>query len=287
MRRWPRRTFRLCWLLYRNWYRFKLFWIFGDGLWESLHCDPAWPDAGRSINAENARHRRIYAGNITRALGGDAALMRKVIPDYPPFAKRMLIDNRWCEMLQRPNVDLLASGVSRITGRGVVDDGGREHLADAIIYATGFHAQRFLWPMEVRGRGGLRLSEVWGDDARAYLGVAAPDFPNLFFFYGPNTNLAHGGSVIFHIECQARYITQCLMRMLEAGRGEIEVRRAAHDAYNERVDAAHARMIWTHPDVKSWYKNERGRVVSVSPWRLVDYWRMTRSPEMGAFRLGK
>jgi 4-hydroxyacetophenone monooxygenase len=36
-------------------------------------------------------------------------------------------------------------------------------------------------------------------------------------------------------------------------------------------------MIWTYPGVRTWYRNGRGRVVSNSPWRLVDYWRMTAS----------
>jgi 4-hydroxyacetophenone monooxygenase len=27
--------------------------------------------------------------------------------------------------------------------------------------------------------------------------------------------------------------------------------------------------------VQSWYKNKQGRVFAISPWRLVEYWRMT------------
>jgi 4-hydroxyacetophenone monooxygenase len=35
----------------------------------------------------------------------------------------------------------------------------------------------------------------------------------------------------------------------------------------------------------NWYKNRSGRVVTISPWRLVDYWWMTRRPGLGAFVL--
>ena len=34
-------------------------------------------------------------------------------------------------------------------------------------------------------------------------------------------------------------------------------------------------MVWTHPNVSNWYKNERGRVVALAPFRIVDFWKMT------------
>ena len=37
-------------------------------------------------------------------------------------------------------------------------------------------------------------------------------------------------------------------------------------------------MVWTHHKVKSWYRNSTGRVITNSPWRLVDYWKMTKEP---------
>ena len=273
------------WLLrhvpyYRNWYRFKLFWVFGDGIWQSIHVDSKWPHKDRSLNADNEKHRKIYVRSMARALGNRKDLMDKVIPSYPPFAKRMLIDNHWCAMLQRDNVELVTQAIDSIKPHGVVDADGRFHKADVIIYATGFHAHRFLWPMEIVGLSGKTLAETWQDDARAYLGMSAPDFPNLFFLYGPNTNLGHGGSIIFHLECQARYISQCLLAMQAKGVGQLEVRRTIHDAYNARVDGEHARMVWSHDGVNNWYKNSRGRVVSNSPWRLVDYWEMTQTPNM-------
>ena len=40
------------------------------------------------------------------------------------------------------------------------------------VYATGFRANEYLWPMEVRGRGGVRVEELWAKDGpRAYLGA--------------------------------------------------------------------------------------------------------------------
>jgi 4-hydroxyacetophenone monooxygenase len=280
------------WLLkhvpfYQNWYRFRLFWSYGDGVWESLHYDPNWPDKAHSLNAENARHRQIYIQNLSDALDGNEELLKKVVPEFPPFAKRMLIDNHWCEMLKKDNVDLVTEGVGTITKDGITDTNGDFHDADVVIYATGFKAGEFLGSMNITGRRGVNIHQKWGTDARAYMGMMAPEFPNFFMFYGPNTNLAHGGSLIFHIECQSRYITKCLMRMIENGDKEIEVKQDVHDQYNERVDAEHNNMVWTHPGVNSWYKNDKGRIVVNSPWRLVDYWTMTHETDLSDYHVSR
>ncbi|MBL4667287.1 MAG: NAD(P)/FAD-dependent oxidoreductase [Sneathiella sp.] len=278
------------WLLkhlpfYKNWYRFRLFWSYGDGIWDSLHFDENWPDKEQSLNAENAHHRRVYIRNLTDALDGDEDLLKKVVPSYPPFAKRMLIDNKWCDMLKRPNVELATAAVEEITENGVRDSNGAFHEADVIIYATGFDAGNLLGSMNIPGRKGANIHKIWGEDPRAFLGMTAPQFPNFFMFYGPNTNLGHGGSLIFHIECQSRYITKCIMKMVEAGYDELEIRSDIHDAYNEKVDAEHNSMIWTHPGVSNWYRNSKGRVVANSPWRLVDYWTMTSEVNLDNYKL--
>ena len=93
------------------------------------------------------------------------------------------------------------------------------------------------------------------------LGLTVPGFPNLFITYGPNTNLGHGGSVIFNTECQVNYITRLLVRMIEEGIESVECRKDVYDEYNRRVDAAHRRMIWSHKGMDTWYRNAQGRVV--------------------------
>lgn len=103
-----------------------------------------------------------------------------------------------------------------------------------------------------------------------------PGFPNPFLTYGPNTNLAHGGSIIFHAECQVRYIAEALREMIENGHTTLEVRPEVHDQYNVRLDEACRNMVWVHPGVTSWYKNRHNRVTVTSPWTLLEYWKLTR-----------
>jgi 4-hydroxyacetophenone monooxygenase len=282
------------WLLehvpfYAPWYRVTLFWRFGDGLHRQLQIDPDWPHPERAVNRANDRHRRDLVEYIDTQLGpdADASLRAKVVPDYPPFGKRMLIDNGWYRLLTEPHVHLVTDDIARIDADGVVTVDGVHHDADVIVLATGFEAADALGHLEIRGRGGDRLADRWGsDDPRAYLGIAVPGFPNLFLLYGPNTNLGHGGSIIFQAECQSAYIVGLLQQMRAVGASSVDVRRDVHDDYNERVDEAHRHMIWTHPGMETWYRNRAGRVVTNSPWRLVDYWTMCHSPSLDDYEPG-
>src|SRR5690606_18814852 len=94
---------------------------------------------------------------------------------------------------------------------------------------------------------------------------------------------AHGGSIIFHAECQVHYITACLAKLMECGADAMDCTQAAHDAYNEKADETLAEMVWSFEGVTNWYKNSSGRVTTNSPWSLVDYWHMTRRPDASAY----
>jgi 4-hydroxyacetophenone monooxygenase len=271
---------------YSNWLRFQQFWASSDGFHASLHKDPAWTQPAVSLNATNHRMREMIVDYVRGELGGDEALLAKCIPSYPPYGKRMLRDNHWYRMLRRDNVSLETDPIARVEPGAIVMRDGTRHEADVIIFATGFQASKMLWPMTIRGRDGRTLREQWGDDdPRAYLGMTAPGYPNLFMLYGPNTNLAHGGSIIFHTECQVRYIMQALRTLIEDGLSSLEVRPEVCERYNQRLDEKAADMVWTHPGVTSWYKNARNRLTVTSPWRLLDYWAMTREFDPAEFML--
>ncbi|WP_288586230.1 NAD(P)/FAD-dependent oxidoreductase [uncultured Methylobacterium sp.] len=269
---------------YAAWYRFQLFWGFADGLFQALRIDPAWQGAPNSISALNERYRTRMLRYIERELEGRPDLLAKAVPDYPPFGKRVLADPGWFSMLRRDNVSLETAGIARVEPEGIRLADGRLIAVDAIVFATGFQAGRMLWPMDIRGRFGRSIREAWGDDdPRAYLGITVPGFPNMFVMYGPNTNLGHGGSAMFLAECQVRYTLSCLTAMIAQGWSEIECRPDVHDAYNRKVDDELSTLVWTHPSVNSWYKNAKGRITTNQPWRLVDYWRMTKNVDFSDY----
>lgn len=265
---------------YARWHRFQLFWAFGDSIYPALQVDPNWPERKRSINRVNDRHRQFMERHIEKELGDRPDLLPKVTPNYPPYGKRILIDNDWYKMLRRDNVDLITEDISHIDRTGIVTNDGRHWAADAIVYATGFHAEKMLWPMEIVGRESIDLRQLWGgDNARAYLGTVVPGFPNLFLLEGPNTGLAHGGNQIFMTECQVRYVMLAIQKMIQGGHEMMEVKKNVFEEYNEKVDDLHQSMVWTHQGMTNWFRNKRGRVFAISPWRLVEFWRMTASFE--------
>jgi 4-hydroxyacetophenone monooxygenase len=261
---------------YLRWYRFQLFWGFADGLHTALQVDPEWPHPQRSLNALNEKHRRFMERHMRSELGERADLLQKVIPDYPPYGKRILIDNYWFRMLKRRNVDLVTDPIEAIVPEGVRTRDGTLWPADALVFATGFKVSKMLHPIEITGRDGRELHDVWGaDDARAYLGLTVPGFPNFFMLTGPNTGLAHGGNQIFMTECGVRHMMLGLRELLEGGHRSIECRPEIYQNYNRDVDALHARMVWSHKGMTNWYRNSHGRVFAITPWRLVEYWKMT------------
>jgi 4-hydroxyacetophenone monooxygenase len=77
----------------------------------------------------------------------------------------------------------------------------------------------------------------------------------------------------------------CMKALIERDKRALECREEVHDAFNQRLDARLAQMVWSHPDMSSWYKNSRGHVTTTSPWRLVDYWGWTREPDLGDYHL--
>jgi 4-hydroxyacetophenone monooxygenase len=71
--------------------------------------------------------------------------------------------------------------------------------------------------------------------------------------------------------------------LLEHGFSTMECREGVHDEYNARVDAEHEHLVWRHPRVHSYSNNEAGRVTTNMPWKLHEYWRMTREPALADF----
>jgi 4-hydroxyacetophenone monooxygenase len=270
---------------YGRWYRFLIFWPACDGGLPAMRVDPEWPHQDRAVSALNDAAREVFTQWMADQVGDDTELLTKVVPDYVCLGKRTLQDNgSWLHALRRENVDLVTDEIVEITEDAVVTADGRAHPVDVIVFATGFHANRYLWPMDIVGRDGVHLADVWGDRPTAYLGITVPQFPNLFCLYGPGTNLAHGGSLIFHSECQIRYVMGCLAALLDGEHGAIECRQDVHDEYNDRMQAELGQMVWSHPSIRhSWYRNEEGRIYILSPWRLVDYWRWTREPSLDEF----
>lgn len=211
----------------------------------------------------------------------DPDLRKKLTPDYPLGCKRILLTNDYYDTILKENVELVTSGIDRITENAIVCGDGKEIKCDVIIFGTGFKATEFLTPMEVVGQKGANLNKVWNDGAEAYLGVVMPGFPNFFMVYGPNTNLAHN-SIIFMIECQIKYILLLLERTIKLGAKAIEPTPERFKAYNERIQQLMSKTVWV-AGCPSWYKNEAGKVTNNWPRSTVSYYVSTHWPDWSAY----
>ncbi|MGZ4765682.1 MAG: flavin-containing monooxygenase [Ilumatobacteraceae bacterium] len=279
------------WLLnhlpyYSQWYRFWLFWRYAEGILPSVKVDPQWDGQGHSVSESNEVLRMQLGMYLGLCFGDRPDLLAKVMPDYPPAAKRIIRDDGiWATTLKRDNVDLITEPISSIQPTGLRMADGREHDVDVIIYGTGFQASRFLTPMKVTGRHGVDLHEQWDGNARAYLGIVVPNFPNFFLLYGPNTNIVVNGSIIYFSECEVHYVMQCLRHLLATNARAIECRPAVHDAYNARIDEGNRLMAWGASSVNSWYKSDSGRVAQNWPFSLLEFWQQTREVDRADYEL--
>ena len=211
----------------------------------------------------------------------DADLRRRLVPDYAIGCKRVLFSNDWYPALDRDHVEVVADAVSEVTPDGVRTDDGRLHEADVLIWGTGFAATQFLTPLQVRGRGGRDLHEQWVDGARAHLGLAAPGFPNLFFVYGPNTNLG-GSSIIGMMEAQADWIAQVVERLGDHRARTVEVRERAAEEFDREVQARLNDSAWAGCD--SWYV-DGGRITTNWPGRVAEYQQRTATVDWDELEL--
>ena len=263
--------------IYRAWFEQRLSWTFNDRVHGTLYRDPDWAEPARAVNAINDGHRQFFTRYVREQLADREELIPHVLPDYPPFAKRMLLDNGWYRTLRKPNVQLIADRLQQVEGSSLIAGTGQTVEADVIILATGYQTTKVLGSYDVIGRNGRVLRDYWnGDDAAAYLGTLVPGFPNFFILLGPNVGSGHGGSMIRNIENQAHYATRVIGELLERGAAAVEVRESVYQDYRERIDEAHEKLVWTHPGTENWYRNSNGRVVAITPWRNDAFWRMTR-----------
>lgn len=269
------------WLLdhlpgYSLWYRASLVIPQVIGIFEEIKVDPDYPPTEVAVSALNENLRSFIDSWMRPQFADRPDLEGAIIPDSPVGGKRIIRDNgTWISTLKRDNVRLQGTAIESITEDGITVVDGEHESFDVIVYGTGFHASKFLMPVNIIGRDGVNLHEFWDDDARAYIGTNIPGFPNLFCMYGPNTNLVVQASIIMFSELTAQYIMDGIRLLLEGGHNAMDVRKSVFDSYNQNVDEANKLRAWGFSNVNSWYKNSKGRVAQNFPYSAAQFWLRT------------
>ena len=266
---------------YVNFARFRLSWLYGPrNVGSSARADPDFKDP-HALSAANKDSRDARVAYIEKKLASRPDLIEKMIPPAPPMSSRPIMidtEDSIYEALLRDNVTLVTDGIDRITPAGIVS-AGEEIPFDIIIYATGFKANDFLWPMEIRGREGVRVEELWAKDgARAYIGSMLPGFPNFFMAYGPNTNNFGGFQIIDLLEIEIRFALRCIAGLIEQSKRAVDVRPDAYWRFNDELDRNEKLMIYMDPRVTNYYRNEHGRSAVNGPMDFRRMWNWLLDP---------
>jgi cation diffusion facilitator CzcD-associated flavoprotein CzcO len=182
-----------------------------------------------------------------RSIVKDPAVAEMLTPKDHPFAtKRPPIDSEYFETFNRDNValvDIKASPIVEITPDGIRTKDA-EIPVDIIVFATGFDAMTGpLLAMDIRGRDGIALRDVWSAGPRTYLGLQVAGFPNLFTITGPGSPSVLTNMPVA-IEQHVDWISRCIRHMRDQGLIRIEADAAAAEDWVAHVnDAANATLL--------------------------------------------
>jgi 4-hydroxyacetophenone monooxygenase len=251
-----------------------------------LRIDPDFKDP-HSRSVTNKAARDFSVDFLRQKFPVDPAMVDMLTPVHPVFSARpIMVDPEYSvlDALQRDNVSLVTDGVAHINASGVEDGKGVQHDVDVIVYATGFHATEYLFPMEITGRDGVTIEQLWSKDgARAYRGCMMPGFPNLWSIYGPNTNGALGVAT-FH-EMVGYFAMRCMEHMILNGERSIDVSEDAYWAYNRLIDEKNLTCVWSDPRAHNYYWTEHGRSAVMNPLTGPQMWSYLKQPDFGDFRI--
>jgi 4-hydroxyacetophenone monooxygenase len=243
--------------------------------------DRAWQASGGLISKANDKMREDLTAYIRSQVGDRDDLFDRLVPRHPPMSRRLIVDNGWYRALLRDNVTLVTGELTDSFTEGIVTDDGTRHPVDLLVLATGFDVEKYVWPADYQGEGGVTLQSEWEElGARAYLGMTVPRFPNLFLMYGPNAQNRFGG-VFVMIESWAAYIGQCIVKVIEGGHTSIAVSDEAYEKYNAALDEAGRDLVWYDPSAveRNYYVNHLGRQSVGVPWQEAHYHQMLSRPD--------
>jgi len=269
--------------LNRNFPFFTNFMRLGSGSAAAFEAvstiDPDFDDP-HCCSASNKIARDVAIGFLESKIK-DPELVSRLTPEHPVWSARPIqADPEYCfyDAIQRDNVTLVSEGIKRINKTGVETNDGRQIDVDLIAYATGFHANEYLFPMKITGRRGTTIEELWEEGgARAYRTCMMPGFPNLFAIYGPNTN----GSLSpasFH-ELVACFAIQCVQELILEDKASVEAKPDAYWEFARLIDERNNTRVWSDPRVQSYYWSKHGRSATMNPLRGPEMWALLREPD--------
>ncbi|MGW4340353.1 flavin-containing monooxygenase [Rhodococcus koreensis] len=280
------------WLLmnvpsFSRWARLHTFIVIGDVNYDAVRYDAQWAaEHDLSISEANERGRLVAQEHLEASFPDRPDLREKLQPSFAFMGKRPIRDpGAYYSTLKKDTSEVITTGLASVRPEGPVDGDGNLHEVDAIVYATGFTLE-YLTHLNIVGRDGRKLSEVFGDSPEAYLGCQIPGFPNLFMTSGPNANPSHGGGHNFCVEAVVHYVVECLQTLVENDARSIEPTEESLSAWIGEVRELLADSIWMRETrATTYYRNSKGEVLLANPLRMEDYWYRLREPDLADMKI--
>ena len=207
------------------------------------------------IDEESNAHAADFARRKIAELVEDPEKVRKMTPrDYPLGSRRVCSEIGFYSSMNRDNVALVDVREEPVENVGAdsIETSQSTYPADVIVFATGFDAcVGAIKAIDLKGRNGASIREEWIDGPHTYLGLAVPEFPNMFTVTGPGSPSVLS-NVVVSIEQHVEWIGDCLAYMRKNGKDTIEATPEAEQEWMEHVhEVAHQTLF---PRANSWYQ---------------------------------
>ncbi len=214
------------------------------------------------------RLRKVGLEHLAKSVN-DPETRRRLTPDYEPGCKRRCISDDYLTTFNRSNVHLVTDAISAIEERGIRDASGHLHEVDVIVEATGFRPFDITDYVDIKGRDGVRLRDVWSEHVQSFRTMMIPGFPNFFMLLGPNSATGHTSALIM-IESQAEYVIKCLALMERESLQSIDPDPEVVARYNRRLQRDMQRMVFSG-GCNAWYTDDTDYNFTLWPYSAVRF----------------
>ena len=249
-------------------------------LWTMMDVTGVLSLRRRSWFAEQLR--RAGLDHIEQSVA-DPKLRAQLTPNYEPGCKRRVISDDYLSTFNRPNVHLVCDRILAVERDGIRDATGKLHLADVIVEATGFKPFDITDYVEIVGRDGRRLRDVWAKHVESFRTIMVPGFPNFFMLLGPNSATGHTSALIM-IESQARFVIDSLRLMARHGLASIDPDAAVTERYNGRLQRDMQKMVFSG-GCNAWYTDATDRNFTLWPYSAFRFLAEQWKPKRDEFRV--
>ncbi len=219
-----------------------------------------------TVNAEVSEFTRAKI----RARIKDPVVAEKLVPKSFGFGTaRVPLERGYYDVFNRDNVELVDVSETPIAGfteNGLLV-GDREYPLDVVILATGFDAGTgALSRMDIHGRDGQSLTDLWRKDIRSTLGMQVHGFPNLFMVAGPLAPSTAFCNMATCLQQQVDWVSDCIAYLQEQDLKSIEPSAEKEEWWVQHHDeTANATLMMS---TNSWYT---GANIEGKPRRLLSY----------------